>query len=152
MKRTSPYSSSSLFPGVTNELLPWNQHAAQSASSQHRQQQPSIHFVKEHLKTAPDPLLVTCVFCFSMSSTWRTLLPPSLFFFQKKHNRSLCLFESCAQLHSGTHCRGHSMNRDIIEDNAKIEDWPGSGSSSNSRGLDLPGQARLTKQSECLGG
>ena len=35
---------------------------------------------------------------------------------------------------------GYYINWDIIEDIAKIEDWSGSVSSSNSQGLDLPGQ------------
>ena len=44
-----------------------------------------------------------------------------------------------------------SINRDTIGDIAKIEDWSGSVSLSNSQGLDLPGQASPTEQSECLG-
>ena len=47
---------------------------------------------------------------------------------------------------------GHYINRGIIGDIAKIEDWSRSVSASNSHGLDLPGQASPTKQSEGLGG
>ena len=45
-----------------------------------------------------------------------------------------------------------SINRDIIGDIAKFEDWSRSVALSNCQGLDLPGHASPTKQSESLGG
>ena len=127
MKRTSPYSSSSLFPSVQmwKVLLHNTDNSNQASHCDMVWQQ--THIAKEHLKTALDPLSATCVFCFQWAQLGeRSSLPPSLFVLKRKPI-DLCVLLSLA--HSSTR---HIIG-DIIRDIAQIEDWSGSVSFSNSQ-------------------